>query len=362
MKRTANHDLDTTVVRAGIDTSKKYVHLHGVNAAGQPVLRKRLLREDVLTYFANLPACVIGVEACAGSHYWARQLGNLGHTVRIMAAEFVSPYRKSQAAKNDANDAEAICEAVSRPTMRFVSVKNEQQQSVLALHTVRQGLIEQRTALINRLRGILVEFGYWFPLSPDQLKQGVTIVLARGDAALPTLVHDLAQDMIDQLRGMDESVGDYDRRIAELLKQDRIAQRIRELVGVGDITASAIVATIGGATVFKNGRQMGAWLGLTPRQYSTGGKSRLGKITKRGDTYIRTLLVQGARSALQAALRRAPDKQTRFGAWIVSLYGRLGYYKTLVAIANKHARMIWAMMAKGENYDANAWKRYQPAA
>jgi transposase len=357
MKRTVNHELDATVVRIGIDTSKKYVHLHGVNAADQPVLRKRLVREDVLTYFANLPACVIGVEACSGSHYWARELGRLGHIVRIMAAEFVTPYRKSQAAKNDANDAEAICEAASRPTMRFVAVKNEQQQSVLALHTARQGLIEHRTAVVNRLRGVLVEFGYWFPLRPDQLKQGVAVVLGRGDAALPTLVQDLVRDMLEQLRHMEEHLSGYDQRIAELIKQDSMAQRIRQLVGVGDITASAIVATIGDATIFRNGRQMGAWLGLTPRQYSMGGKSRLGKITKRGDTYLRHLLVQGARSAMQAALRRSADKQTRVGAWIVSLYARVGYHKTLVAIANKHARMIWAMMAKGENYDANAWKR-----
>ena len=362
MKRTAHHDSDATVVRLGVDTSKKYLHLHGVNSAEQVVLRKRLLRDDVLSYFANLPACIIGIEACSGSHYWARELTKLGHTVRIIPADFVTPYRKSQAAKNDANDAEAICEAVSRPSMRFVAVKTEQQQAVLALHTARQGLIEQRTALINRLRSILVEFGCWFPLKPSQLKDGIAVMLARGESALPTLVRDMVQEMSEQLRSMEESIASYDRRIAELNKQDPVAQRIRELVGIGELTASAVVATIADATVFKNGRQMGAWLGLTPKQYSTGGKSRLGKITKRGDTYLRTLLVQGARSAMRAALVRAPDKQTRVGAWIVSLYGRLGYHKTLVAIANKHARMIWAMMAKGEKYDANAWKRYQPAA
>lgn len=361
-KRTAQHNGMATLTRVGMDTSKKYVQLHGVNATEQPVLKKQMKREDVLAFFANLPPCLIGLEACSSSHYWTRELSKLGHTVNMMAASFVSPYRKNRAGKNDANDAEAICEAVGRPNMRFVSLKSEQQLAILALHNVRHGLMEERTAVLNRLRGELAEFGVWFPLSPLQAKQGAARLLAQAECRLPPLLQSLVHDMLEHVRYLEERIAAYDRQIAEQLKHNEAAQRIRALVGVGDLTTSAALAIIGDATLFKNGRQLGAYLGLTPRQASTGGKARLGKITKQGNTYLRTLLIQGARSALQSAMKRAPDKQTRLGQWIVGLHARVGYHKTLVAIANKHARMIWAMLAKGEQYNPDAWKSYAVAA
>ena len=362
IKRTAERVGMATVTRVGLDTSKKYVHVHGVNAAEQTVLCKQLRREEVLTVFANMAPCLIGLEACSSSHYWTRELSKLGHTVKMMAASFVAPYRKNRAGKNDANDAQAICEAVGRPNMRFVALKSEEQQAIMALHNVRHGLMEQRTETLNRLRGELAEFGLWFPRSPDQAKRGVALLLAQADCALPHLLKNVAQDLLDHVKHLEQRIAGYDQQIAALLKQNPAAQRIRALLGVGDLTASAALAIIGDARMFKNGRQLGAFLGLIPRQASTGGKAKLGKITKQGNTYLRTLLVQGARSALQSALKRAPDKQTRLGHWIVSLHARVGYHKTLVAIANKHARMIWAMLAKGEQYNPEAWKQYAVAA
>jgi transposase len=361
-KRIAEHAEMATVVRAGLDTSKRYVQVHGVNAAERPMLRKQLKREDVLAFFSNMPPCLIGLEACSSSHYWVRELGKLGHTVRMMAASFVSPYRKNRAGKNDANDAEAICEAVGRPNMRFVSVKTEEQQATLALHNVRHGLMEERTAVLNRLRGELAEFGLWFPTSPHQAKRGAALLLAQAECRLPPMLKSVVHDLLEHVRYLEERIDAYDRQIAEQLKHNETAQRIRALIGVGDLTTSAALVIIGDAKLFKNGRQLGAFLGLTPRQASTGGKAKLGKITKQGNTYLRTLLVQGARSALQSALKRAPDKQTRLGSWIVNLHARVGYHKTLVAIANKHARMIWAMLAKGEQYNQNAWQAYAVAA
>ncbi len=357
MKITANQEVKATVIRVGLDTAKQYVQVHCVNASEQPVLRKQLVREQVLEFFANMPPCLIGLEACSSSHYWTRELSKLGHTVRMMAAEFVTPYRKSRTGKNDANDAEAICEAVGRPSMRFVAAKDETQQAILAMHRIRQGFIEERTAALNRMRGELAEFGNWFPRSADQVKRGVALLLAQPDNRLPLLVQHLIRDLREHIAALDTRISGYDKQISAQLKDNEAAQRIRALVGVGDLTTSAALATIGDATAFKNGRQLGAWLGLTPRQASTGGKTKLGRITKRGDVYLRTLLIQGARSALQAALLRAPDKQTRLGHWILSLHARLGYHKTLVAIANKHARIIWAMLAKGENYNPDAWKK-----
>lgn len=323
-KRTAEHAAMATIVRVGLDTSKKYVQAHGVNAAEQPVLRKQLKREEVLNFFVNMEPCLIGLEACSSSHYWVRELGKLGHTVRMMAANFVAPYRKSRAGKNDANDAEAICEAVGRPSMRFVSPKSEEQQAILALHNVRHGLMEERTALLNRLRGELAEFGLWFPTSPHQAKRGVALLLADAQCRLPQMLKQLAYDLLEHARYLEERIENYDRQIAEQLKHNEAAQRIRSLVGVGDLTTSAALVIIGDAKLFKNGRQLGAFLGLTPRQASTGGKAKLGKITKQGNTYLRTLLIQGARSALQSAMRRAPDKQTRLGSWIVDLLNRPG--------------------------------------
>lgn len=357
---TAKPELKNIAV-IGIDTSKKYVHIHAVDAAGHTVIRNKCLgRDNVLAWFAQLPPCTIGLEACGASHYWARELTKLGHTAKIMAAEHVGAYRQGRGTKNDANDPEACCEAVSRPRTRFVGIKSEHQQAVLSLHRVRKGYANQRTEIINRLRGLLGEFGHWFAQSPEALLRAVPVILRDATNPLPDLLVTLIHDLLDQLRDLDARLNDYDQRIRQLVKHDPVAQRVGQLSGVGPLTASAVVATYGDPSAFKNGRQFAAWIGLTPRQHSTGGQTRLGRITKHGDAYLRSLLVQGARSTLQGALRKTPASRNRLQTWIVTLNDRVGYHKTLTAIANKHARIIWAIMAKGENLNLDAWRQYLP--
>jgi len=341
----------------GLDLAKQIIQVHGIDVAGHVVLRKAVRRERLLALLAQLPRCVMGMEACSGAHHWARELRKLGHEPRIMAAEFVRPFRKSLAAKNDANDAEAICTAVVQPNMRFISIKSVEQQALLSLHRVRQGLIEERTATINRLRGVLAEFGVVLPQSATVLQRALPAVLA-DEERLPALVQRSVQALLEHLRDLDAHVAEFDRAIAQHAKSSAPAQRLVALTGIGPLTASAVVASVGNAQDYRNGRQFAAWLGLVPRQYSSGGKIKLGRITRRGDAYLRALLIQGARSALQAALRRAPARRDRLSAWIVQLAQRVGYHKTLVAIANKHARIIWALLARNQTFEHARTVRY----
>lgn len=338
------------ITTVGLDLAKRALVAHGVDARGQVTLKKVLRREVVLTWFAHCPPCVIGMEACGGAHYWARELTQQGHSVRIIAAEFVRPFRKS--GKNDANDAEAICTAVRQPNMRFVAIKSVEQQAALCVHRLRQGLVEERTALINRLRGLLTEFGVVAPLSPEKLRRELTRCRDPQESGLPLMVRHLLEDQMTALNQLEERIADYGDRIAAQARDDPRAQRLQTIAGVGPTTAAALVATVGQPQDFRNGRQFAAWLGLTPKQHSTGGKTRLGRITKRGDAYLRTLLILGAKSALQAALRKPPALRHRLQRWIIGVHGRIGYHKTLVAIANKHARIIWALLVNGENFDA----------
>ncbi|MGH6629722.1 MAG: IS110 family transposase, partial [Burkholderiales bacterium] len=282
------------------------------------------------------------MEACSGAHDWARRFQALGHTVRIMASRFVAPYRKS--GKNDGNDAEAICEAVCRPNMRFVPVKSAEQQAVLSLHRVRQGFVEERTATINRIRGLLAEFGVVLPGRAVEVRRGA----ARAAEGLPALARHAIEDLLEHLRALDERISAYERELEHLARANEAATRLMTIVGVGPITALATVASVGPAHEFANGRQFAAWLGLVPRQWSTGGKTRLGHITKRGDAYLRTLLIMGARAALQMAARRT-DKLSR---WALALKARCGYHKAVVAIAAKNARIIWALLARGTTFRA----------
>jgi transposase len=328
----------------GLDLAKQMMQVHGIEATGRVVLRKAVRRERLLALLAQLPRCVVGREACSGAHHWARELRQLGHEPRLMAAEFVRPFRKSLAAKNDANDAEAVCTAVVQPNMRFVSIKSVEQQAQLSLHRIRQGLIEERTATINRLRGVLAEFEVVVPQSATVLQRALPAVLA-GDR-LPALVQQSVRVLREHLRDLDARIAEFDRAIAQHAKNSPSAQRLEALSGVGPLTASAVVATLGNAHDYRNGRQFAAWRGRVPCQYSSGGKRKLGSITRRGDAYLRALLIQGARSTLQAALRRAPARHDRLSAWIVQLARRVGYHKTLVAIANKHARIIWVLLAR----------------
>jgi len=326
------------ITTVGIDLAKTVFSLHGVDGSGRVVLRRTVRRDQLVEVVAGLSPCLIGMEACSGAHEWGRRFQEHGHTVRLMAPKFVAPYRKS--GKNDGNDAEAICEAVTRPSMRFVPVKSVEQQALLAMHRVRQGFVVERTAIINRLRGLLTEFGVVLPLRSITVRRQAAATAEN----LPELAKRAIADLLDELRVLDERIGGYDREIEAQAKLCEPAQRLMKIRGIGPTTALAIVATVGNAREFKNGRQFAAWIGLVPGQYSTGGKPRLGHISKRGDAYLRNLLVQGARSVLNSAGMH----QDRMSRWILELQPRRGYYRTLVAIANKNARIAWALLAKNE--------------
>ena len=332
------------LTRVGLDTAKQVFQVHGVDEHDKAVLKKQLARGRVLEFFSNLPPCLVGIEACAGTHYWARELSKLGHTVRLMAGQFVAPYRKS--GKNDANDAEAICEAVGRPTMRFVSVKSVEQQAILAVHRARSLLVEERTALVNQTRGLLGEFGITVAQGIDRLRRALPEILEDGENGLPGLARETFADLLEQLRALDVRVVHYDRRIETLAREMESARRLMAIAGIGPITATALVATVGDAKVFSHGRQFAAWLGLTPRQHSSGGKSKLGRISKRGDIYLRTLLIHGARSVLRLTAKKT-DLKSR---WAEGLKQRSGNNIAATALAAKHARIIWAMLARDTDY------------
>jgi len=348
------------ITTAGADLAKNVITVCAQDRSGRTMERRDLRRDAFLAWLRRLPAgCIVGMEACSASHYWAREMGAIGLQPRIMAAEFVQPYRKSRAGKNDRNDAEAIAIAVRDPNMRFVAVKSVEQQARLARHRVREGWKEERTAQGNRIRGLLGEFGLVIPKSQAALAKA--LVEALHDERVPEPVRELVRATREHLDLLGKRIADCDRAIGLACRGDPAAKRLQEMFGVGPTSADAAVATVGDARAFRNGRQFAAWLGLTPRQFSSGGKTRLGAITKRGDAYLRTLLVQGARSALTGAQRCAPERASRLQQWIVQLHARVGFQKTLVAIANKNARVIWALLAREETYNPEAWKAYAPA-
>jgi transposase len=320
----------------GIDLAKNSFSVHGVDRAGAVVMRRALSRSQVAELVAQLPPCLIGMEACSGAHEWARRFGRFGHTVKLMAPKFVAPYRKS--GKNDGNDAEAICEAVARPNMRFVPVKSVEQQADLGLHRVRQGFVEERTGTLNRIRGLIAEFGYVLPNGPEHIRRAVPEIID----ALPARIAGCVRDLLEHAERLAAKVLEYERAIRLGVRDNELARRAQTRQGIGPITASALVATVGNGYDFKNGRQFAAWLGLVPSQYSTGGKTRLGHITKRGDPYLRTLFVMGARSVLQRA-QRETDPLSR---WARAVQARRGYHRACVAVAAKNARVAWALMAK----------------
>jgi len=324
------------VTTIGIDLAKNSFSVHGVDAAGAVVLRKTVSRARLMGLLIEQPPCLIGLEACSGAHEWARRLEAFGHTVRLMAPRFVAPYRKN--GKNDGNDAEAICEAVTRPHMRFIPIKTPEQQAVLCLHRVRQGFVAERTATINRLRGLLAEFGFVLPQSSAQVRRGTSELLEQ----VPSQAARALRDLLDHVRVLDARVREYEHSIEAHAREDRGARLAQQRQGIGPITASAIVASVGNLREFKNGRQFSAWLGLVPRQHSTGGKQRLGHITGRGDPYLRTLLVMGARSVLQRAARQN-DPLSR---WALAVRARRGYHRACVAVAAKNARVVWAMLSQ----------------
>ena len=332
------------ITRIGLDIAKNIFVLYAVNAHGKTVKRQTLSRSKVLSFFAQTEPCLVGIESCASSQHWAREISKFGHSVKLMNPKFVVPYRKS--GKNDANDAEAICEAVGRPNMRFVPVKSVEQQAVCSLHTGRQFLVVQRTALINHCRGLLTEFGIIMPLGADKVRRLFAEILADENASVPLFLKDLLQQHLQDLARLEQRIDAIDKQLAEWAKTNQQAMTLLQMLGVGVITATAFAAGVCDAQLFENGRQFAAWLGLVPRQYSSGGKNKLGSITKAGDVYLRTMLAQGARSIVF----NAKKKSDPFSLWIQRLLERAGMNKTVIAVAAKQARIMWAIMAKNQDY------------
>jgi transposase len=338
-------------VRVGVDLAKRVIQVHAVDAVGRVLTSKALARDKFIEWCVRLPAgCVVAMEASSSAHHWARKLRTLGLEPRIISAQLVEPYRTQGASgKNDANDAAAICEAASRPTMRFIPVKSIDQQSMLCVHRLREGIKEDRTACINRIRGLLGEFGLVFPIGVKELQSVLSEVLEDASNELGTLARLTLQRAQGQWHELDEHLAWCDERIAAHGKTNEAVKAAATLLGIGPVTASAVVATVGDFKQFQNGAQFGAWIGLTPRQRSSGGKNNLGGITKRGDTYLRTLLIQGAKSAVMTAHRR----DDKISSWAVALRERSGWQKAVVALANKNARILWAVMTRGAVFDPN---------
>lgn len=330
--------------RCGVDIAKQVFQVHGVDERGVVQVRKSLPRGRVLEFFAQVPPCLIGLEACGGSHHWGRQLQKLGHTVRLMGAQFVKPYRKG--GKNDANDAEAICEAVGRANMHFVALKSEEQQAVLMVHRARTLAVGERTALGNQLRGLLGEFGLVIPQGVRRLRAQLPQILEDAENGLPALAREQFAQLLERLRELDEHIGRYDVRLCELAQQCEAARRLMHINSIGPLTATAIVAGMGDPRVFRSARSYAASLGLVPRQHSSGGKARLGGISKRGDRYVRTLLVHGARAHLRWVDKRSDAKSL----WAQRLKQRRHMNVAAVALAAKHARIAWAMLRRAEDY------------
>lgn len=336
------------ITTLGIDLAKSVFQLHGVDAAGAIVLQKKLRRGAVLDFLAKLDPCLIGMEACATSHYWAREIAALGHDVRLIPPAYVKPYVKRQ--KNDAADAEAICEAVTRPNMRFVPVKSEAQQSVLVLHRSRDLLMRQRTMMLNAIRAHLAEFGNIAAQGPRKVAELVAELRSGIPCAVPDIARVALLALAAQLDSLATAIRNIEHQLLVWHRQNAASQRLETIPGVGVITATALVASVPDPSVFTSGRQFAAFLGLVPRQNSSGGKDRLGHISKMGNGYLRRLLVIGATSVT----RRAETTDTRTGAWVRSLLGRKPTRIVTIAIANKTARTAWAMLTRGEDYRAAA--------
>lgn len=331
------------IVTIGLDIAKSVFQVHGVDATGQVVVRRQLRRSHVLKFFAGLSPCVVGVEACATSHYWSRELRTLGHSVKLMPPSYVKPYVKRQ--KNDMADAEAICEAVTRPTMRFVETKTPEQQSVLMLHRIRLTLVSQRTMLSNTIRAHMAEFGIVAPIGRNGLDQLLAVLSDLDDQRVPALARDCLVAVAAQLLLVKGKILDMDRRITACHRTSEMSRRLAEIPGIGPLVATALVATVPDPRAFASARNFAAWIGLVPKQNSSGGKERLGGITKQGNRYLRSMLTVGALAVIRYAERHGTKRP-----WIIKLLARRPTRVAAVALANKMARMAWAVMAKGERY------------
>ena len=335
------------ITSVGIDLAKNVFQVHAVDERGKIVLRRQLRRDQMAAFFANLPPCLIGMEACGSAHYWARTLKSFGHTARLMSPQFVKPYVKSN--KNDVADAEAICEAVARPNMRFVPVKSVEQQAVLSLHRVRQGFVKARTAQANQIRSLLGEFGLIMPAGISHIAKRVPSLLEDTSNPLPGSLRQLITRLTEHLKDLDQLVDEFETQIKAWHRSSELSMKLEKIPGIGPLGASALVASIADANSFDNGRQLSAWLGLVPRQHSSGGKPTLLGISKRGDVYLRTLLIHGARSAILAAQRKAVNTNV----WLAGLLDRRHPNVAAVALANKNVRTVWALLAHGREFRAN---------
>jgi transposase len=333
------------ITTIGLDLAKSVFQVHGADAQGRAVVRKKLRREQVVAYFAALPPCLVGMEVCGGAHYWARRLREFGHEVRLMPAQYVKPYVKTN--KNDARDAEGICEAVGRPGMRFVPVKSVEQQEVLSMHRVRQGFVKARTAQANQIRGLLAEFGLVAPAGIGNIVSKIPALL---DAAtgLGAKTRELMGRLVEHFKVLDAQVQELERQIKAWHQGSEYSRRLEKIPGIGPLGASALVASIADANAFKSGRQLAAWLGLVPRQNSSGGKTKLQGISKRGDSYLRALLIHGARSAIVAAQRWHKPSP-----WLAGLLARRHPNVAAVALANKNARTVWSLLAHEREFKAD---------
>jgi len=335
------------ITTVGIDLAKNVFQVHGVNEQGKKAFNKQIRRNQMITFFTQLTPCLIGMEACSGAHYWARKLQALGHTVKLMAPQFVKPYVKTN--KHDAADAEAVCEAVTRPTMRFVPIKNSEQQAVLSIHRARQGFVKARTAQANQIRGLLAEYGIIIPQGIKNVRKQMPEILEDSNQVLPGLFRQLLERLSEHLKDLNDQVDELDKQIQIWHRESDISKRLACVPGIGPITATALIASIGDARSFKNGRQLAAWLGLVPRQHSSGGKPLLQGISKRGDTYLRTLLIHGGRSVVRvSSAKKLPTYR-----WLANLEERRNKNIAAVALANKNARIVWALLTQDREYQSN---------
>jgi len=331
------------ITTIGIDLAKDAFQVHGIGEQGEVRVKRQLKRREMMEFFTRIEPCLIGMESCGSAHYWARRLRDVGHTVKLMAPQFVKPYVKGN--KHDAADAEAICEAVRRPTMRFVPIKTVDQQSVLAVHRVRQGMIKARTAQANQIRGLLAEFGLVVPIGISQLFLKVPTMLDEAADTVPGVFRELIYRLLAHMKELTRQVDELEIQIHQWHRTSEVSRKLEQIPGIGPITASALVASISDARNFKNARQLAAWLGLVPKQHSSGGKTKLQGISKRGDSYLRTLLVHGARAVVKSAERK-PERYV----WLSKLMGRSHINIATVALANKNARVVWALMAHEQKF------------
>ena len=333
-----------TITTIGLDIAKSVFQVHGVDAAGQVVIRRQLKRRYVLAFFQKLTPCLVGIEACASSHHWSRDLQALGHTVRLIPPAYVKPYVKRQ--KNDATDAEAICEAVTRANMRFVPTKTPEQQSGLVLHRTRHLFIRQQTAVINAIRGHLAEFGIVAPIGRHGVEELLNVVADPNDKRVPEIARVCLSAFGAQLRRIKEQILEFDGLIRVWHRSNEMSMRLDEAPGIGPVLATAVIATVADPKSFRSGRNFSAWIGIVPKQHSSGGKNRLGNISKQGDRYLRGLFVAGA----LAVIRYAKIHGAKHRPWLAALLVRRPTKVAAIALANKIARMVWAMMVKGERY------------